>query len=948
MSELNAEAGRRVLIIDDTIAIHQDFEKILSQRVRDKGAIVEAAEALFGSDSANGLAGIQPCDIPGFEMDSAFQGAEAVEMVKRAVAENRPYALAFVDVQMPPGWDGIETIEQIWKADSKIQTVICTAHSVYSYEQILSKLGSSDRLLILKKPFDLAEVALMASSLHKKWLLNRESESRIHQLNSKNLSLSQEQNQLKSRGGELERLVETHTEAIEATRDATVFALAKLADSRDSETGEHLARMRDYTQILAEHLSKHGPYTSEIDEVFLDDIFRSSPLHDIGKVGISDSILLKTGSLTAEEYEIMKQHTIIGAKTLQEASNSCPEARFFSMAAAIARNHHEKWDGSGYPDGLQGLNIPLSARIVALADVFDALTSKRVYKVAYSAENARSIIEDGVGRHFDPAIVEAFRECYDKFLVVVARKEQQSVTSFESQLRHHKSPACNSDSTTPSIQKLPVLVVAPTSEKVDRLMGWLSEMGYMANQAKTLDSAAKLFESTHPWIVMADQNLVDSERQNFCFWVRDQPQLHFVYNTLLMTTGENSSFFPAPAEADELMPIEIHREDFCVRMRAAQRVVTLEDRVRRLASLDPLTGVPTFEYVNPQMEREWQRAFRYRLPLSCIVVDVDGFEELKEQHGNQVGDQIVKSVAETVSRQTRSSDVFCRTSADRFLIMMIEAHEHQAAICADRVRAELVSIRSTKTNEFVKFTVSTGVTQLRRDTSGLDSLVEEAVDATLEAKRLGGNRTVRNRKKDQESGTNLPEFLTGEEPLDNLVARDVMTTPILSIRETDVAQEASRFLLRHRVNSVPVVDDRNRLVGILSEQDLIANILYAHQNTITVRDIMSTNVECFTETDSATSVYQFLCNSPIRRIVIVKDGSPTGVISRGTLLRWLGNFNSEFGPESGRLGDQEERLEQEVAMLADDVKQSISGKSAEKNDPNAESASSIIEAKSDR
>jgi putative two-component system response regulator len=202
------------------------------------------------------------------------------------------------------------------------------------------------------------------------------------------------------------------------TRDVAVLTLAKLAESRDPETGLHLERMRSYTQILAEYLSRHGPYANQIDGRFLEDIFRAAPMHDIGKVGIPDEILLKPGPLTREEFEIMKHHTVIGAESLRQVAEQSEYANFLHMAAEIARWHHERWDGRGYPDGLRGRETPLSARIVAMADVFDAMTSVRVYKDAIAPDRARRMIEEEEKGHFDPVVVDAFRECYLDFLEI--------------------------------------------------------------------------------------------------------------------------------------------------------------------------------------------------------------------------------------------------------------------------------------------------------------------------------------------------------------------------------------------------------------------------------------------------------------------------------------------------------------------------------------------------
>ncbi len=204
-------------------------------------------------------------------------------------------------------------------------------------------------------------------------------------------------------------------------RNLIVYSLAKLAESRDTETGAHLERMREYSRELAIQLAATEVFTSEINSDFIRAIFLTSPLHDIGKVGIPDNILLKPGKLTFDEFEVMKQHTTIGSQTLEAVCSACPSAEYLRLACDIAASHHEKFDGSGYPQGLSGDSIPLCARIVAVADVYDALTTKRVYKEAFSHEVAKQIIMDGCGTHFDPRVVEAFLSKEASFLEIKRR-----------------------------------------------------------------------------------------------------------------------------------------------------------------------------------------------------------------------------------------------------------------------------------------------------------------------------------------------------------------------------------------------------------------------------------------------------------------------------------------------------------------------------------------------
>ncbi|HMO26199.1 MAG TPA: HD domain-containing protein, partial [Tepidisphaeraceae bacterium] len=200
-----------------------------------------------------------------------------------------------------------------------------------------------------------------------------------------------------------------------AMREVTMFALAKLAESRDPETGAHIERVQSYCKVLAEQLAAEGPYQNQVDAEFIRLIYSTSPLHDIGKVGIPDDILLKPGRLSDREFEIMKTHAQIGADTLRAAMKRFPDTRFLKLASNIAATHHERWDGSGYPEGLAGDAIPLCGRIVALADVYDALTSRRVYKAAFTDDLARGIIVKESGKHFDPVIVEAYLKSEERF-----------------------------------------------------------------------------------------------------------------------------------------------------------------------------------------------------------------------------------------------------------------------------------------------------------------------------------------------------------------------------------------------------------------------------------------------------------------------------------------------------------------------------------------------------
>lgn len=306
----------------------------------------------------------------GYEVTAVDNGVDAFDLVRTG-----QYQLVISDWSMPR-MTGIELCRQIRKrhCSSYIYIILLTGHD--GTESVVEGLdaGADDFLV---KPFD------------------------PHELH------------VRLRVGE--RILSLES------RDVTIFTLAKLAESRDPETGAHLERIREYCRIVAEYLLDHGPYRDQIDGDYVQLVYLTSPLHDIGKVGIPDNVLLKPGPLTPEEFEVMKKHAEIGFDTLDSVVRARPDAEFLRMARDIAGSHHEKFDGSGYPQGKSGLDIPLCGRIVALADVYDALTTKRVYKPAFSHEKARSIIVEGRGKHFDPVIVDAFLANEERFAAIRCR-----------------------------------------------------------------------------------------------------------------------------------------------------------------------------------------------------------------------------------------------------------------------------------------------------------------------------------------------------------------------------------------------------------------------------------------------------------------------------------------------------------------------------------------------
>ncbi len=227
---------------------------------------------------------------------------------------------------------------------------------------------------------------------------------------------------LTDRNAFLEQEIDRRINEVNTIQEATIIALASLAETRDAETGNHIRRTQLYVKALADALKNHPRFAAELSDDAIYLIYKSAPLHDIGKVGIPDSILLKPGPLTADEWEIMKTHTTLGREALDAAEATLDESfSFLRFAKEITFSHQEKWDGSGYPQGLVGEAIPISARLMAVADVYDALISERVYKKAFSHAEAVETIVGGKGQHFDPDVVDAFVHMADVFHQIAAR-----------------------------------------------------------------------------------------------------------------------------------------------------------------------------------------------------------------------------------------------------------------------------------------------------------------------------------------------------------------------------------------------------------------------------------------------------------------------------------------------------------------------------------------------
>lgn len=356
---------RRVLIIDDEDGVRTSLRLILE----DEGYAVETAS-------------------------SAVEGL--------GIAEARSFDVVLSDVRMP-GRSGLDALPDLIRLQPAATVLMMSAYGEVEQSLEAVRKGAYD---YLAKPFELEDLHnTVERAFERRRLIQQNRDYQQH----------------------LENMVEVRTEEVRHTRDIALLTLAKLAESRDFDTGLHLERMSEYSRVIAAGLGD-GAYSGDIDDEFVEWVYKSSPLHDIGKVGIPDAILRKPGPLTPEEVAVMRTHTTIGGDTLRSVLEKYRGQTFLSMAMEIAYSHHERWDGAGYPQGLAGTDIPLAARIVTIADAYDAITSKRPYKEPFSHEEAvRRIVVDRES-HFDPVLVDVFIDRQHEFEAIQQRLVDQQLT----------------------------------------------------------------------------------------------------------------------------------------------------------------------------------------------------------------------------------------------------------------------------------------------------------------------------------------------------------------------------------------------------------------------------------------------------------------------------------------------------------------------------------------
>jgi putative two-component system response regulator len=355
----------------------------------------EKATVLVVDDTPDNLSLMSSLLKDDYKVKVANGGEKALKIAQ----SDNPPDLILLDIMMP-GMDGYEVCHHLKSnpATRDIPVIFLTAKAEVADEKKGLEMGAVDYITKpISPPIVMARVATQ-------------------------LSLKASADFLRDKADYLEQEVGKRTREVMAIQDVTILAMASLAETRDSDTGNHIRRTQYYVKALAEKLKPHPRFSGYLTEQTITTLFKSAPLHDIGKVGIPDRILLKPGKFEPEEFEIMKTHAALGRDAIQSAEDQLGmTVEFLTMAKEIAYGHQEKWDGGGYPTGSAGDAIPISARLMAVADVYDALISRRVYKEGMSHEKAVQIIAASKGTHFDPDIVDAFLELTEEFRAIAQR-----------------------------------------------------------------------------------------------------------------------------------------------------------------------------------------------------------------------------------------------------------------------------------------------------------------------------------------------------------------------------------------------------------------------------------------------------------------------------------------------------------------------------------------------
>lgn len=420
---------------------------------------------------------------------------------------------------------------------------------------------------------------------------------------------------------------------------------------------------------------------------------------------------------------------------------------------------------------------------------------------------------------------------------------------------------------------------------------WLAKAGYQVQVATDGEQALRAVELDCPEFILTDWEMPRLDGLALCRAVRSRALPHYVYIFFLTARSSHDEIVAGlEAGADDFLTKPVNRDELLARVRAGQRVLELEQRLSLMARTDPMTGLITQRTFYDLLAKEWQRAKRFRLPLSCVMIDLDYFKRINDVHGHPTGDAVLKATADVLTKNCRACDTVCRYGGEEFCVLLPETNEESAALWAERVRQRLGETVVHFAGKDLRVTGSFGAAQRYDDTQTPEQLVDQADQGLLCAKRSGRDRVVRFESLSDAGDRQLEGASARDGLFGGITARHVMSPMVACLNDDETVAQAAEFFLRTRINSTPVTNAAGQLTGMLSEKDLMAALVALDCWQRPIREFMKPNVICYAEETPIRTIYEFLCRVSIRRVVISREGRPVGTISRGTLLRWFRNL----------------------------------------------------------
>jgi putative two-component system response regulator len=656
----------------------------------------------------------------GYEIVKAVSGNEALEKL----AGNQ-IDLMLLDVMMP-GMDGFEVTRRVRQDDkNKLLPIILVTALRETEDRVKGiEAGGDD---FLSKPVDKMELSARVKSLLK--------------VKAYNDLMSNYRKELESEvAGRTEELKHAF-EKIKAASLETIYRLSMASEYKDEDTGAHIKRMSRYCEAVARRMG--------LDEGTIETILYAAPMHDLGKIGIPDVILTKPAKLNPGEWEIMKLHTVIGANILKGS-----DAEFIRLGESIAQNHHEKWDGSGYPNNLKGVEIPIAGRIAAIADVFDALTSKRPYKEPFSVEKSLAIIREGKGSHFDPEVVDAFFAIQDEILAIKAQYSEDNLQAFDipelkTLLQQYNREELLKEPKMSEIEWEKSQDLINASEVRYRRLFEASREGILildAEKGQIVDVNPFLIEmlgyskeellGKKLWEISPFKDIVAS-KQSF---MELQSKKYVRYEDIPLQRNDgklvNVEFISVVYDVYNKKVIQCNIRDI-----TARKIV--EEALKQAAYHDSLTGLPNRVLFNDRYIVALSGAKRYHKKICIMVLDIDYFKTVNDTLGHAAGDEVLKVFSGILLSVLRKTDTVMRSGGDEFVIMMTDVVElEQMTDVAQKVLEATRKPFMLHTHE-INITASVGISSYPENGEDIETLLKCADIAMYHIKETGRNNYAR-------------------------------------------------------------------------------------------------------------------------------------------------------------------------------------------------------------